>query len=344
MYKVGQQARLWHDATRRDWSLSGPRPLSSVVWYPTEDEETLQDFHFGKPEPLFFVRNVAPGAPLLGGLQKLPLALLSHGTGGSALQLGWLAQALAANGYLVVAANHHGNTSVEPYVPHGFLLWWERARDLSVLLDQMLADPVFGHRVDTTRVGAAGFSLGGYTVVAAVGGRCSLDHFQAASHARGEAMPQGPRELPDAGRLFNELMACDPVFRESVAAHGQSYRDPRIRAAFVMNPALGEAFEDRALASLDVPLQVVVCEADEDVPPPFNGFRYAQRVPGAGLTWIRGLVGHYVFLAEATAAGRRSFPHLCQDDPLVDRRAVHAHVASLAVSFFEHHLVVREAS
>jgi predicted dienelactone hydrolase len=344
MHKVGQQARSWLDGSRHNWSLTGPRPLSSVVWYPTEDGVTPQDFFFGTPEPLFFVRDVAVGAPPLAGPQRLPLVLLSHGTGGSALQLGWLAQTLAAHGHLVVAVNHHGNTSVESYQPQGFLLWWERARDLSVVIDRVLADPVFGHRIDAARIGAAGFSLGGYTVVAAVGGRCSLDHFQAASRARSEAVPQGPRELPDASRWFDEFMQRDPVFRDSVAAHGQSYRDPRIRAAFVMNPALGEAFEDRALAGLDVPMQVVVCEADEDVPPPFNGCRYAQLVPGAGLTWIHGPVGHYVFLAEATAEGRRSLPHLCEDDPSVDRRAVHAHVALLAVSFFERHLAVREVS
>ena len=34
-------------------------------------------------------------------LQGLPLLLLSHGTGGSAMSLGWLARGLAAQGYLV---------------------------------------------------------------------------------------------------------------------------------------------------------------------------------------------------------------------------------------------------
>lgn len=343
MYKVGQQGRAWHDAWRQDWSGKGMRPLSAVVWYPADDDATPQDFLFGAPaQPQFLLRDVAPGAPPWAGGGAWPLVVLSHGTGGGALQLGWLAQALAAQGHVVVAVNHHGNTSVEPYLPQGFLLWWERARDLSVAIDQVLADPVFGHRIDAARIGAAGFSLGGYTVVTAVGGRCSLEHFRACSQARGEAVPQGPREFPDASRLFDELMARDPVFRASVAAHGQSYRDARIRAGFVMNPALGEAFEDQALARIDVPLQVVVTEGDTEVPPAHNGCRYARGVPGALLTWIPGPVGHYVFLAEATAAGRQQWPDICQDDPSVDRRAVHASVALQATAFFARHLSALE--
>ena len=52
----------------------------------------------------------------------------------------------------------------------GFTLGWERAVDLSKVLDGMLADPEFGPRIDPHRVGAAGFSYGGYTVLELAGG------------------------------------------------------------------------------------------------------------------------------------------------------------------------------
>lgn len=53
--------------------------------------------------------------------------------------------------------------------------------------------------------------------------------------------------------------------------------------------------------ALAAPGHAVVTEGDTEVPPAHNGCRYARGVPGALLTWIPGPVGHYVFLAEATA-------------------------------------------
>jgi predicted dienelactone hydrolase len=100
-----------------------------------------------------------------------PLIALSHGTGGSAQIMAWLARALASRGYIVAAVNHPGNNALEEYTAEGFLLWWERARDLTTVIDMMLRDKEFGRLIDPNRIGAAGFSLGGYTVIALAGGR-----------------------------------------------------------------------------------------------------------------------------------------------------------------------------
>lgn len=337
MYKVGQQFRRWTDATRQNWTRSGTRPLGTVVWYPAEDAAEEHDFPLGSPEPLFLLRGVAVDAPVRATPETFPVVLLSHGTGGSAFQLGWLGRSLAARGYVAVAVNHHGNTSVEPYAPQGFLLWWERAKDLTAVLDQLLADPLLGARVDAKRVGVAGFSLGGYTAVAAAGGRCSLAHFLAFGRAHGGSAPAGPREFPDLGKVWEELMATDPAFRSAVAEHARSYRDERIRAAFLLNPALGTAFDADGLADVKVPVHIVVTEGDEETPPRHNGQRYAELIARAELTPIPGPAGHYVFLAEPTAAGRQQLGALCVDAPSVDRKALQAQAAALAASFFAQH-------
>ena len=143
MAETGHQTRAWTDPRRRDWADAGQRPLLTEAWHPM-------------------------------GEGRFPCVLLSHGTGGSAGQLAWLGEALAARGYVAAAVNHHGNTSAEPYMPQGFGLWWERARDLSAVLDLLLADAFFGTRIDPGRIGAAGFSLGGYTVIALAGARTDL--------------------------------------------------------------------------------------------------------------------------------------------------------------------------
>ena len=57
---------------------------------------------------------------------------------------------LASHGYIVAAIDHHGNTCAEAKPdPRGYLLWWERAQDLRIALDRVLADPLFGAHIDS---------------------------------------------------------------------------------------------------------------------------------------------------------------------------------------------------
>jgi fermentation-respiration switch protein FrsA (DUF1100 family) len=66
---------------------------------------------------------------------------------------------------------------VSGYTAPGFLLWWLRARDMSRTIDGVLAEARFAASVDRSRIGAAGFSLGGYTVLEVAGARTSLERF-----------------------------------------------------------------------------------------------------------------------------------------------------------------------
>ena len=53
---------------------------------------------------------------------------------GNALQVGWLAEALAEKGYVVLATNHPGTTSRDS-LPERTVMIWERAKDLSEILN-----------------------------------------------------------------------------------------------------------------------------------------------------------------------------------------------------------------
>ena len=162
---VGLQSVLYEDATRRNWSASAARPIQTLIWYPAAAGSVESDWEVA----IFKAGRVAKGAAPAEQPAKLPLIVLSHGTGGSAVGLGWLAQALAAQGYLVAAPHHHGNTAAEDTQPlQGTLVWWDRPRDLSRLIDRLLADPAWGPRIDASRIGVAGFSIGGYTALAIV--------------------------------------------------------------------------------------------------------------------------------------------------------------------------------
>ena len=75
----------------------------------------------------------------------------------------WLVEPLVAAGFRVIAVDHHGNNYVDGYEPEGFLFVWERPRDLTFVLDVLADEQPHGP------VGAAGFSVGGYTLAALAG-------------------------------------------------------------------------------------------------------------------------------------------------------------------------------
>ena len=146
----------FHDHERTDWSDASPRPLRYTCWYPTDSPREETEILLGPPDqPLFRMGCAIADASLSRASARYPVALISHGTGGSAGGMGWLGCRLAAHGYVALGISHHGNTVLEPYLPQGFLCWWERAEDMSVALDQLLEHPSFRDRLDTSRVFAA---------------------------------------------------------------------------------------------------------------------------------------------------------------------------------------------
>lgn len=271
-------------------------------------------------------------APLADG--RFPLIVLSHGTGGSAETMSWLACALASRGYIVAAVNHPGNNALEKYTAEGFLIWWERARDLTTLIDMLSRDRDFGRVVDIRRVGAAGYSLGGYTVIEIAGGRTDPALFQDFCRSEGTEGCAAPPEFPDLFARWPELAAKSPAFRRSVSQAGRSYRDPRIRAVFAIAPALGPAFIPDSLGRISIPVAIVAGTDDRIVPAGSNAQRLAKLIPRASLTFLPG-AGHYTFFATCTDEGRRAQPQFCTDGSGVEREAIHRLTIEHAIRFFE---------
>jgi predicted dienelactone hydrolase len=113
-FKVGMVTRDFTDEQRKNWQGTAPRPLRTAVWYPAATTATESETIFGGPpdREVFAPVTVAAGAGIANDKQKYPLVLLSHGTGGSAVQMMWLGYYLASRGYIVAAVNHHGNTRI----------------------------------------------------------------------------------------------------------------------------------------------------------------------------------------------------------------------------------------
>jgi predicted dienelactone hydrolase len=338
-YKVGLADRTFTPDGPYNWRGAKTHGLISVIWYPAKSSSVEQAQWIGPPDrPLLSAGRAMKDAALIAAPSKLPLILLSHGTGGSALNMAWLGTGLASHGYIAVAVNHPGNNGYDGYTPQGFSTWWERARDLSLATDKMLADSTFGHRIDAKRIGAAGFSLGGYTMIEIAGGITDPDAlFEFCKSSRGDGICRSPPEFPNLLEEWKRLSTTDAEFQQALAHASDSFRDPRVRAAFAMAPALGPAFSEESLVKISIPVEIVAGSADENVPVASSARYFVDHIPGAKLTLFPE-VGHYVFLPTCTEEGRKSLALLCTDTAGVDRAAIHAKTTKMALRFFEANL------
>jgi predicted dienelactone hydrolase len=261
----------------------------------------LKDPHQGRPVRIY---DWAPRTP-----DHAPLVIVSHGTGGSGRDMGWLAGPLVAAGLRVLSLDHHGNNYVDGYHPEGFLFGWERPRDVSFVLDAI------GRPGDPVRVGVAGFSLGGYTAAALTGAR--LDPAVIEAILTGSAPVPPIEEFPEAldilrGRLSGSVLV-DLVRRASA-----DLRDSRLNAAFLISPGLGGLVTTASLGAIRVPVAICWGDADETNPFDRDVRPFLEHIPGARGEQVRPDVTHHDFIEPLT-------PH---------RNTVRNRVAAHATRFF----------
>ena len=332
--KAGLVTREITPSTARNWRGAKDHTLRVTIWYPAADTSIEVPQMIGPPDkPLFDAGRATPHAAFAASLDPFPLILLSHGTGGSAQQLAWLGTALARAGFIAAAVDHPGNNAVTGYTMEGFTLWWERATDLSEVLDGLLADPELAPHIDKDRVGAAGFSLGGYTVLELAGARTDIAAFFDFCHKDPANLDCHTPEMKDMPGPDQILEAVRKTSGESLARSADSFRDPRVHAVFAIAPALGFAQTPESLHAIRVPVEVVVGSADPIAPAATNASLIKAHVRGARETILPD-VAHYTFLDVCTAEGKQGFAGYCVDPAGVDRAAVHTQVNDMAIQFF----------
>jgi len=302
------------------------RPVVTEVWYPTVDTARPQDnTHY----PFIHVPTIRDGKP---ADQKCPLIVISHGTGGGRLTLEWLADELVQNGFIVAAVDHYGNT-YDNKIAEDFVEPWRRPLDISYAITALLNDKTFGSHIDAARIGAAGFSIGGYTVLALAGAQLDLlaleKYFSTPGGAKEMHIPEFPdieRHL-DSSAVLASFNSCPPL------------KDSRIKAFFAICPAIGQGFTtEKQFSAVHAPVYIVGAQSDSIAPVKTNAAHYHLLIRGSKLTIVPGKVGHYVFLNEATEAYKKQAPFPFTDDPSVNRHEVHLRVAKLAVDFFKENL------
>ncbi|MCB1755667.1 MAG: alpha/beta fold hydrolase [Gammaproteobacteria bacterium] len=336
-YQAGYIKGIFSDDNRQDWDDKQPRPVSWSCWYPAPFDNPTIDLKFGHRTgsnlPLFSQGQVAEKAPISDSQDEWPLVVFSHGTGGTSTGLAWLGTRLAQTGYICIGVDHHGNTAIEPYRAEGFICWWERASDLSFIIDHANDIAAIKNRVDSRNISVVGFSLGGYTALSLTGAVTSMAQFEAWLLASPNPT-HGPREFPNIDQEIPLLMAKSPRFRQSWDRHGDLYLDTRISKCVAIAPAPPvRAFLTDSLSSIACPTFIISGEADNEAPYEQCSVWLSKQNPGFRLQSAGKDVGHYTFLSECTHHGKSVEQEICIDHPHIIRSEIHDEVSSKIVDF-----------
>lgn len=312
--------------------------LHVTVWYPAAAGAAMRPIAIGPPaNPFFAEGESAPNAPIVPAPARLPLVVISHANGSFGMQMSWLGAGLAKSGYVAAAVDHPGDNFLTGSTVQGATLTWLRATDLSHAIDALLADPRFADRIDPERIGAAGFSFGGNTVLEVAGARSDPAAFAAYCKRKPQAVActgTGIAELPNFRARAAQLAKTDPLFREALSRAGDSYGDPRIRAAFSIAPAFSPELTAASLRAIAIPVAIVGGFGDTITPADDNMIPDAILIPNAQLHLFERPVAHFTFIDQCLPAGAARFAGSCSDSGAL-RTATHERTLDLAEKFFD---------
>ncbi len=286
------------------------------VWYPTQVQP--------KPTTMLSIvlMDVARNAPISG--DALPLVIISHGNGGGSGSHADLALALANAGYVVTAPMHSGDNYADQSAI-GLADWLpQRNREIHTTIDYMLENWQYHDHIDPERIGAYGFSAGGFTVLTAIGGQPDLRIIA--------------KHCAESSEIVCDLLQSvkSPYLNGDVPKmEGAFLPDLRIKAAVVAAPGLGFTFFPYGLDNAHVPVQLWNAESDANVPYDTNtklvrealgSWVEFHSVPGAS---------HFSFLTPCSFIAPSA---ICSDEEQFDRKIFHTDMNTSIIMFFKENM------
>jgi len=294
------------------------KPFAVGVWYPADiaAAATTQSV----PSPMGAIQN----APVVG--KGLPLVVVSHGNGGGMASHIDLALALANAGYVVAAPIHAGDNFQDPSASGLATLFSGRNRQLRLTIDHVLTKWTGHDAIDPARVGAFGFSAGGFTVLTAAGAQPDMKLIA-------RQCAQSPEFICQVLAHFKSpLLSVDAPVGEPMQA------GPQVKAVVAAGPGLGFTMPPAAMAGVKVPVQVWSGEKDETVPYATNAKLIIEALGKNGQKVDFHAVPNASHMSFLAPCGPVNVPELCADPEGFDRVAFHAAMNVEVVKFFDRYL------
>ncbi|OJV07781.1 MAG: hypothetical protein BGO14_04650 [Chlamydiales bacterium 38-26] len=285
-----------------------------LIWYPVN--EHLEGKMSKNPWDNFkVILNATPS------LSKMPIVLISHDYAGDPHQLSWLIQGLAHQGFLVLGIQHRDTVEGKAHLNH-----WQRALDLSKMIDQFSKSPLSGWG-NLNKIAVVGYSLGGTTAIIVAGGRTTkLKNFKQ------ESKDFSAEEIAK----INEAL---PTLNKTQMS--KDWRDKRIKAAFVMAPSWPGLFDEMTLRKITIPIYILSVDADQGVKSKNNAEHLTKNIPQSIHQQIPGKAGPYVFISNLNAMQKdqadptHQLSILFEDEASINRAWIQLQVIAEVCRFFK---------
>lgn len=286
-HPVGVRTLALVDPTRPNPNGSGPRPLTTEIYYPSTPEavaEVPRDVANLLGIPLIATPTYRDVARAPG---KFPMIVYSHGGGWVRFDNAMKMAHLASHGFVVVSADHPGSDLQTPLDPNSFV---DRPLDVRFLIDTFLGfDAEPGHwlegAIDGDRIGGTGWSFGGYAVTALATGPffrgtftdprmraiLPLDGAVGSLHFGADAPAIFSTITIPSLSLGGEILFSAPLAADHQAMFDALVPGPAVAALGVLRDAGHGTFSDG-------------CEIPDAILEPFNGGPVAECGPEA-IAW-----------------------------------------------------------
>jgi predicted dienelactone hydrolase len=221
-----------------------------LVQYPTHQLSSVTPFG-----P--YSMDVSSDAKIIDG--QFPLVIISHGNSGSPLLCQTISTFLAKNGYIVAMLEHYGNNRNNNELEKSIKNLQYRPRHLSLTIDYLLRENIFGQSIAKDKIAVIGHSFGGYTALALAGGKPWLQSGQ------------------------------------QIKVHN----DPRIKALILMAPAAAYYLPENSLDQVSIPILLFIAEQDEYTPKKWTIDVILNGVPDKSKVTLKEIknAGHFSFIS-----------------------------------------------
>ena len=248
------------------------------AWYPGESPE--KETRLGP----FKITVAVEGKPAVG---KYPVVLFSHGYGGRARNHWQTAMDLARAGNIVLAPQHKSD-----WHPSLATRMENRAAELRAALARVKNHPTLREIADTAQIGAAGYSLGGMSVLFLAGGAPDIQTLQ--THCEGENWTRDP-----------EFCATSPWVRAYNIAAGLLRGDkpffnlpkPTPLKAIALVAPVGALFGPDSLKKVDAAISIHRLGDDQILRHPFHAEHLRDLLNVEDNYHVHENIGHYKFIS-----------------------------------------------
>lgn len=264
--------------------------------------------------------------------------VFSHGAMGAAENYNWIAEALAAAGYVVVGINHYGESWLygqDTQDVRATSMLWQRPTDVSAIYNALSNRELFQKSVNWSNIIALGHSSGGQTVAMLAGVQYDLlgmmDFCKTEAAKNDNSCNYGIRNAPKPGEAFLQKF-------------GGAYTDARVKKIIMIDPTLGYGATPESLANVQLPTLIVGAQNNDFLPWENHGARYAKGIKNSKLHLLTGEEGHFIFLDACNNDILVMGVPLCKDRAGVDRAATHAALIPPILDFVRENNIVIDAS